>query len=99
MSYIVVDVESDDQSPAAGSIVCFGAVLVSDMSKTFYGKVKPITDKWNQEALAISGFSREQHNLFDDPKTVMLEFDKWIQSVSYGKPTLLAIILLLIGSG
>ena len=68
MSYIVIDVESDDQSPATGSMVCFGAVLVSDMTKTFYGKTRPITDKWNPDALKISGFSREEHEKFDDPE-------------------------------
>ena len=33
-----MDVESDDQSPAIGSMVCFGAVLISDTSKTLNGK-------------------------------------------------------------
>ena len=86
MSYIVVDVESDNQSPANGSMVCFGAVLVSDTTKTFYGKTKPINDNYNEEALSISGFSREEHKQFDDPKEVMKKFDEWIKKVSIGKP-------------
>lgn len=90
MSYIVVDIESDDQSPATGSMVCFGAVLVSDTTKTFYGKTKPITDKWNPEALAISGFSRKTHETFDEPKKVMQNFLEWIESVSDGKPTFIS---------
>lgn len=90
MSYIVVDVESDSQSPANGSMVCFGAVLVSDTTKTFYGKTWPISDCWNPEALSISGFSREEHKLFDNPGEVMLEFSKWIENVSDGKPTFIS---------
>jgi len=86
MSYIVVDVESDNQSPATGSMVCFGAVLVSDTSKTFYGKTKPVMDDWNPEALAISGFSRKEHEQFDEPKEVMQKFAEWVENVSDGKP-------------
>lgn len=90
MSYIVVDIESDNQSPATGSIVCFGAVLVSDTSKTFYGETHPIADLWNPEALAISGFSREEHENFDDPKMVMERFEKWVLEVSDGNPVFIS---------
>lgn len=86
MSYISVDVESDNQSPAIGSMVCFGAVLISDPSKTFYGQVKPITHQYNEEALAISGFSREQHEKFEDPLTVMKRFNAWVKENSVGSP-------------
>lgn len=90
MSYIVVDVESDDQSPSIGSMVCFGAVLVSDHSKTFYGETKPIMESYNPEALAISGFSREEHEKFQDPKKTMEEFDEWLNKVSKGSPILIS---------
>lgn len=90
MSYIVVDVEADSQSPAVGSMVCFGAVLVKDLSKTFYGKTKPIQDFYDVETLSISGFTREQHETFDDPQLVMLNFFKWIESVSVGRTVLIS---------
>jgi len=87
MSYIVVDVESDGAIPHKFSMVCFGAVIVEPtLSKTFYGKVKPISSEWNPEALAISGFSREEHESFDDPKEVMEKFAKWVSENSVGKP-------------
>ena len=48
MSYIVVDIESDGEIPFKNSMVCFGAVIVEPtLSKTFYGKTKPISDKWS----------------------------------------------------
>ncbi|MBK7362847.1 MAG: 3'-5' exoribonuclease [Micavibrio sp.] len=87
MSYIVVDVESDGAIPHKFSMVCFGAVIVEPtLSKTFYGKVKPISSEWNPEALPISGFSREEHESFDDPKEVMEKFAKWVSENSVGKP-------------
>lgn len=87
MSLIVVDVEADGEIPYNFSMVCFGAVIVEpSLSKTFYGEVKPISEKWNPEALAISGFSREQHLLFDDPKEVMQKFYDWVMVNSIKKP-------------
>jgi DNA polymerase III epsilon subunit-like protein len=87
MSYIVVDVEADGQIPHKYSMVCFGAVIVEPtLSKTFYGETKPISDIWKPEALAISGFSREQHLTFDDPKKVMEDFATWIKENSTGRP-------------
>lgn len=91
MSYIVVDVEADGEIPHKFSMVSFGAVIVEpSLSKTFYGEVKPISEKWNPEALAISGFSREQHLGFNDPKQVMQEFYEWVMNNSVGKPTFIS---------
>lgn len=88
MSYIVVDVESDGPAPGIYSMVCFGAVVVDEgLTKTFYGKVKPISKKWIPEALNVSGFTREQHLGFDDPLVVMSNFKEWIQKNSNGRPT------------
>ena len=90
MSYIVVDIESDGPSPARHSMVCFGAVLVSDRTKTFYGQTKPISDEYIPDALAVSGFSRDEHLMFDNPKEVMEAFEKWVLEVSDGKPTFIS---------
>ena len=80
MSYIVCDVESDGQNQLKHSMVCIGAVVVEpSLTKTFYGKTRPISDIWVPEALAISGFSREEHLTFDDPVKVMKEFAEWIK--------------------
>ena len=91
MSFIVVDVESDGQNFRQHSMVCFGAVVVEPgLSKTFYGKTRPTTDIWVPEALAISGFSREEHLTFDDPVKVMGEFAEWIKEVSVDRPILIS---------
>jgi DNA polymerase III epsilon subunit-like protein len=87
MSYIVVDVEADGDIPHKYSMVCFGAVVVEpSLSKTFYGKTKPISELWKPDALAISGFSREEHEKFDDPYEVMKAFNEWVRENTKGKP-------------
>jgi hypothetical protein len=87
MSYVMVDVESDGPIPGDFSLVCFGAVVVEPtLSKTFYGRTRPISKRWNPDALAVSGFSRAEHETFDDPKTVMERFAAWIPGVVRGGP-------------
>ena len=91
MSYIVVDVESDGPLLGTNSMVCFGAVIVEpSLSKTFYGQTKPISETFDSQALAVSGFSRKQHELFEDPKEVMTRFADWINTHCKGKPILIS---------
>ena len=87
MSYIMVDVEADGPIPGDYSMVCFGAVLVQEpLTNTFYGRLKPISEEWHPQALAVSGFSREETLAFDDPKTVMEDFALWVKKKSKGRP-------------
>ena len=87
MSYVVVDVESDGPIPAEFSMVCFGAVIFDNLlDKTFYGRTRPISDQFVPESLAISGFSREQHLGFEEPKTVMESFAAWLAEHTNGRP-------------
>ena len=93
MSYIVIDVEADGNLLGLNSMVCFGAVLIDKEGKldqTFYGKTAPISDYFDSEALAISGFSREEHLKFDNPLEVMTNFKLWIEEHSKRKPILLS---------
>jgi hypothetical protein len=72
-------------------MVCFGVVkLTPELDKTFYGQTKPISDIYEPEALAVSGFSREEHLGFDDPKEVMERFAIWIKENSVGRPILIS---------
>jgi hypothetical protein len=87
MSLVVVDVESDGPIPPDYSMVCFGAVIVDEtLDKTFYGNTRPISDKYQNEALKISGFSRTEHESFDDPKKTMILFKEYLLSYSKGRP-------------
>lgn len=83
----MVDIESDGPIPGDYSMISFGAVLVDEqLNKTFYGKLKPISDKFIPEALAVSGHSREEVMAFADPKKVMIGFKEWLDKICYDRP-------------
>lgn len=89
MSYFVVDVEADGPCPGLYSMISFGAVLVQEdikNTKTFYGELKPISNKWIPQALAVSGFSREEVLTFNNPQEVMEYFNIWIKETSVNRP-------------
>ncbi|WP_459558608.1 3'-5' exonuclease [Lacunimicrobium album] len=80
MPYVMVDVEADGPIPGDYSMVCFGAVVVEPgLERTFYGKLKPISDRFVPDALAVSGFRREECLTFDEPEKVMREFGEWLR--------------------
>ncbi|TWV98056.1 3'-5' exoribonuclease domain-containing protein [Chitinophaga pinensis] len=87
MAYIMVDVESDGPIPGDYSMISFGAVKVdSTLDKTFYGRLKPVSDKFIPEALAVSGHTRAETQTFDDPVKVMNDFKDWIGKVCNDRP-------------
>ena len=86
MPYVMVDIESDGPIPGDFSMVCFGAVIVEPgLNRNFYGQLKPISETFVPEALAVSGFSREQCLDFDEPKLVMERFDAWLKENCQGR--------------
>ena len=86
MPYIMVDVESDGPIPGDYSMICFGAVIVEpQLNRSFYGQLKPISESFIADALAISGFTRDECLAFNDPKSVMEAFREWITANSKGR--------------
>lgn len=91
MAYIMVDIESDGPIPGDYSMISFGAVIVQEgLDKTFYGQLKPISDKYVPQALAVSGFTREQTMAFDDPRTVMEHFAAWLKAHVKDRPVFIS---------
>lgn len=90
MSHYVVDVESDGPIPGIHSMICFGIIKVTpDLSTTFYGQVAPISELWVPEAAAISGFTRTEHEAFENPFDVMPRAVAFINATnSGGRPIL-----------
>lgn len=83
----MVDVEADGPAPGRYSMVCFGVVLVRDgLEETFYGQTAPISEEYDTNALAISGFSRDDHKKFQDAVYTMNHFKSWVQKKSRGYP-------------
>jgi len=83
----MVDIESDGPIPGDFSMISFGAVLVDEpLDKTFYGRLKPVSDKYIPEALAVSGHSREETLTFEAPQKVMLDFAEWIKATCRDSP-------------
>ena len=73
---VSVDVESDGPCPGMHSLVCFGAVVVeAGLQRTFYAELKPISEIYVPEALAISGFTREDHLKFPEPRDAIQNFE------------------------
>ena len=68
-------------------MVCFGAVIVEpELSRSFYGKLRPISEQWIPEALSVSGFSRAEVLQFDEPSAVMKSFADWLKENIKGQP-------------
>jgi len=87
MTIVMVDIESDGPIPGDYSMISFGSVIVDEKSgKTFYGKLKPISDKWDPDALKVSGFSREEVLKFEEPRKVMAAFRDWLNDNCKSRP-------------
>lgn len=81
---IVVDVEADGPCPGLYSMVCFGACIVEDIPingkyRTYYGQTAPISSAYIEEALIVSGFTRTQHENFQNPIEAITGFVSWIK--------------------
>jgi hypothetical protein len=82
----MIDIECDGPCPGMHSMICFGAVIVeAGLQRTFYAQLKPISDIYVPEALAISGFSREECMQFPEPRDAMQNFESWLAKEIPGK--------------
>lgn len=88
MSYVFIDIESDGPYSPEYSMISFGAVIIGkdrNLDKTFYGQLKPISQKFIPEALAVSGHTREETCKFNDPKDTMDAFTSWLKENCTGR--------------
>jgi len=87
MSYFMVDVEADGPIPGEYSMVSFGAIVVEPgLDRTFYGRVRPISERWIPESLAVSGLARADTLAFPEPAQVMRDFAAWTAAETSGRP-------------
>jgi hypothetical protein len=87
MSYFMIDVETDGPIPGDYSMVMFGAVVVRPgLEDKYLGTLRPISEGYHDQALAISRLTRAETLLFPDPQIVLEDFEAWIQKHSVGRP-------------
>jgi DNA polymerase III epsilon subunit-like protein len=92
--YVMVDVETDGPIPGDYSMLAIGAVVVEPaLDRTFKAYLRPISERWVPEALAVGGFTREQTMTdpsFRNPGRVMTEFHDWLYGLGLRKMIFIA---------
>ena len=79
---ISVDVETDGPAPGMYSMLEIGAVVVEPgLANGFHGYLAPISRDYSEEALAISGRTREETLEFDAPAVTMKAFAAWLDAL------------------
>jgi hypothetical protein len=92
--YVSVDVEADGPIPGPYSLLSLGAAVAGRQDadgftaadparQTFYRELRPISDEFVPEALAVSGLDRERlagEGL--QPALAMAQFSRWVREVS-----------------
>jgi len=90
--YIAVDVEADGPIPGIYSMIALGMAAVGHPELKFYREIRPISDQFVPEALAVSKLDRER--LLREAPTaeeVMKEAARWINGLrKIGRPVFLA---------
>ncbi len=85
-TWIMVDVETDGPCPGLYSMIELGAVVVEPgLHRTFHAKMAPITDKYEEEALRVTGYSRYQTQMFPDAEGGIIAFKDWLDTVRDGR--------------
>lgn len=91
MPFVMVDVEADGPVPGIYSMVSLGAVIVEPgLKRRFYIEMHPVTELFVPQALAVTGFSREQTLGFAPPQEAMRTFDRWLAAEVPKRKTFIA---------
>lgn len=101
--YFSVDVETDGPIPGTFSMLSFGIVVAGAFdgrrfrradptARTFYAELRPVSDHWEAEALAVNGLDRAALVATGrDPVEAMSEAASWITAqAGRGRPVMVA---------
>lgn len=101
--YFSADVETDGSIPGPYSLLSFALVYAGrfdgkrfsqpeQYEQTFYRELKPISPKFEPEALAINGLDRERLlREGEEPAEAMTEATRWVRGIAgQGRPVLVA---------
>jgi len=90
--YVAVDVEADGPIPGPYSMISLGMAVAGQPELTFYTELKPISDDFVPEALAVSGLDRDRL-VAQAPSAAeaMAAAKAWVEGLrSHGRPVFLA---------
>jgi hypothetical protein len=90
--YVAADVEADGPIPGPYSMVSLGLAVAGRPDLTFYTELKPISDQFVPEALAVSGLDRDRL-LAEAPTAAeaMTAATAWIDGLrTIGRPVFVA---------
>ncbi|MGW7384989.1 3'-5' exonuclease [Streptomyces sp. NPDC054794] len=94
--YISVDIEADGPIPGSYSMLSLGAAVAGTQDAdgftaadperlTFYRELRPISEEFVPEALAVSGLDRDRLRAEGaEPGVALAEFTDWVREVSAG---------------
>jgi len=90
--YIATDVEADGPIPGPYSMLSLGLAVAGRDDLTFYTELKPISDQFVPQALAVCGLDRERLLAeAPEPAEAMQAAFDWIQGLRrVGRPVFLA---------
>jgi DNA polymerase III epsilon subunit-like protein len=85
-AYVSVDIEASGPIPGDYSLLSLGACLIDAPDRTFYRELKPISDRFVADALAVSHLSLDDLKMKGaEPAKAMRDFAKWIQGATSGR--------------
>ena len=85
-TYVSVDIEADGPLPGMHSMISIGAVDVFEPDRTFYAELKPVSDTFVPEALAVSGLDRAKLAAEGrEPAEAMEDLVRWTKGLG-GRP-------------
>ncbi len=90
--YIAADVEADGPIPGPYSMIALGLSVVGRKDLSFYTELKPISESYVPEALAVSGLDREKLiREAPEAKDAMANAAAWVNQLrKIGRPVFLA---------
>jgi DNA polymerase III epsilon subunit-like protein len=87
MSWIMVDVETDGPCPGLFSMISVGAIVIEPvLERTFFAKLRPMTERFDTEALKVNGLTREQTMMFPPALRGVYDFAEWVGKNGGKKP-------------
>lgn len=88
-TFISVDIEASGPVPGEFSMLAIGACAVDDPDRSFQCLVRPISDRADPAALAVTGMTLEElEQIGLPPADAMQKFEAWALSLLSGKSNL-----------